>query len=301
MTNCANTFSGCINLRRIELPNNAQNSLTAMNNMCTNCSSLQSVVLPTSMTSLTTLNQTFFNCFNLRSLTFPSTMNAVTTMNAMCNNCNNLKEITLPTSMTSLTSNGLGSAFNNCTMLKTLVLPATVNASLNSYINLANVCISLETLTLPTTQTTAVTTIANMVQNCFSLKTINNIQFIGNTSTGATVYIDGTNFSTGSYQFTGNADFYCKFSKLTMNGTASIQSLLSSLRLRNNGSGQYGGSSPQIDISYTSLSQVALIQVFTDLPTITSKTINITGASGAASLTPANRAIATGKGWTITG
>jgi hypothetical protein len=45
----------------------------------------------------------------------------------------------------------------------------------------------------------------------------------------------------------------------------------------------------------------SLVDVFNDLPTLTGKTINITGASGAASLTAGQRAIATGKGWTITG
>jgi hypothetical protein len=84
-------------------------------------------------------------------------------------------------------------------------------------------------------------------------------------------------------------------------GTGTDLSDLNSLRLRNNGSGQYGGSSPQINISFTNLSQAALVQVFNDLPTVTSKTINITSATGAASLTAGERAIATGKGWTITG
>ena len=137
-----------------------------------------------------------------------------------------------------------------------------------------------------------------MIQNCPALKTVSNIQFIGNTSTAATVYIDGTGFSTGSNEFTGNADFYCKFSKLEMNGTVSIQHKLNSLRLRNNGSGQYGGTTPHINISYTMLDATALNQVFTDLPTITAKTINITGAIGAAGC---NRSIATAKGWTVTG
>ncbi len=76
---------------------------------------------------------------------------------------------------------------------------------------------------------------------------------------------------------------------------------LTSLRLRNSGSGQYAGSSPQIDIRYNSLGQAALVQVFNDLPTIVSKTINITDNPGAALLTAPERAIATGKGWTIVG
>jgi hypothetical protein len=301
ITSLGSTFQNCTNIRKIQLPNNTQNSLTTMQSMCNNCSNLQSIVLPTSMTGLTNMSTAFSNCINLESLTFPASLNSVTNMSNLVAGCFSLISVTLPTSMTSLTSIGISASFQNCPSLRTLVLPATVNPSISSYNSTCLGDTSLETLTLPTTQTTGVTTMAGLVNNCPALKTVNNIQFIGNPSTGATVYISGIDFSTGSYQFTGDADFYCKFLRLTMNGTATNQSLLSSLRLRNNGSGQYGGSSPQIDISYTSLSQVALIQVFTDLPTITSKTINITGASGAASLTPANRAIATGKGWTITG
>ena len=97
-------------------------------------------------------------------------------------------------------------------------------------------------------------------------------------------------------------DLSTKFSKFVSTGyNTSARAPLSSLRLRNNGAGQYAGTSPQIDISYTSLGQAALVQVFNDLPTIVSKTINITGASGAAALTAPERAIATGKGWTIVG
>jgi acetyl-CoA acetyltransferase len=88
---------------------------------------------------------------------------------------------------------------------------------------------------------------------------------------------------------------------LVYTGRVGILTKLTSLRLRNNGAGQYAGASPQIDISYNGLGQAALVQVFNDLPTITAKTINITGCSGAAALTAGERAIATGKGWTIIG
>ena len=49
------------------------------------------------------------------------------------------------------------------------------------------------------------------------------------------------------------------------------------------------------------LGQAALVQVFNDLPTLVGKTINITANPGAALLTAGERAIATGKGWTIIG
>jgi len=134
-----------------------------------------------------------------------------------------------------------------------------------------------------------------------SLTTLTNTANLGNPDTSAanTTYIDGTSLANTSNIAT--LDFSCKFNRFTANGAVGSLNNLTSLRLRNNGIGQYGGSSPQIDISYTKLGQAALVQVFNDLPTVTGKTINITGASGAAALTAPERAIATGKGWTITG
>ena len=93
--------------------------------------------------------------------------------------------------------------------------------------------------------------------------------------------------------------FSCKFSKLELQGTTGTnnQSQLTSLRLLNNGAGQYAGTSPQINVSYTSMDATALNQLFTDLPTITSKTITVVGCPGAATC---NTSIATAKGWTVT-
>ena len=159
---------------------------------------------------------------------------------------------------------------------------------------------TLQSVTLPTTQSTTLTTLSSAFINCYALSGITNQQYLGNTSTGSTIYVDGTTITTGAYELL-SLDLYTKFSKFDASGIASIIAKLNSLRLRNNGTGQYAGTSPQINISYTSLGQAALVQVFNDLPTVTAKTINITGASGAAALTAPERAIATGKGWTITG
>jgi hypothetical protein len=77
-----------------------------------------------------------------------------------------------------------------------------------------------------------------------------------------------------------------------------------SVRLLNTSTGQWAGTSPQINVSYTNLSTAALVQLFNDMAaqgTVTSKTINITGATGAAGLTAGDRLIITSKGWTITG
>jgi hypothetical protein len=145
---------------------------------------------------------------------------------------------------------------------------------------------------------TAMLTLTNAFNGCMALTGITNTSFLGNTSTAATVYMNGTTMGTNSRSMI-SLSFSGKFSKLELQGTGSgvNQSALTSLRLLNNGSGQYAGTSPQINVSFTSMDDTALNQLFTDLPTISSKTITVVGCPGAATC---DTSIATTKGWTVT-
>lgn len=59
--------------------------------------------------------------------------------------------------------------------------------------------------------------------------------------------------------------------------------------------------SPQLNVSYTGLSRMALVNLFHSLPTVSaSQVCNVTGATGANDLTAEDLAIATSRGWTIT-
>ena len=293
---CLTAFNNCLNLRTITLPNNTQNSLTNMASAFNGCNNLESVVMPTSMNALVNLQTAFASCQKLKNITFPSSLNATTTMLGTFQNCNNLESVVMPTSMTALTN--MNNTFFNCAALKEITLPTSVSASMGTF-NPFGSCVSLNNITFPTTQMTGINNINGFIGTCLSLTGMTNMDKIGNPSTAATTYIDGTG-NIDVFQLP-SLDFYCKFSRLIFTGRAGILTKLTSLRLRNNGSGQYAGSSPQINISYNSLGQAALVQVFNDLPTISAKTINITDNPGAALLTPAERAIATGKGWTIIG
>jgi hypothetical protein len=226
-------------------------------------------------------------------------MNAVTTMANTFQN-SGIQSVTLPTSATNLT--GAGNMFEGAFNIETITMPATTGL-IQSLASAFARCSKLKTLTLPNTQLTSLQAASGtgLFLGCPSLQTINNLDKLGAAVIGSSIYIVGTNFFTFASSFTGTTDLYCKFAKLDLNGDATYRSSISGLRLRNSGSGQYAGTSPQINISYTNLSQAALVQVFNDLPTITSKTINITDATGAAALTGPERAIATGKGWTIIG
>jgi hypothetical protein len=298
----ANFVSGCSNLVTCNLPNNAQNSITSLQSAFLSCPSLINLTLPTSLTGCTTLSGTFNACSSLKSISLPATMNSCSNMASAFVNCFSLTSLTLPTSMTALTAGGLGNTFGGCISLKNLVFPATINAGLTSInaLNLAPGLPALQTVTFPTTQTTGITTLANLFNYCPGLTGAYNVDKLGNNSTAATVYLTGTTVM-GPNQAARrllSLDFSCKFSTFVFNGTVTKPLALNSLRLRNNGASQYAGTSPQINVSYTSLGTAALDQLFTDLPTITAKTINITGCPGAATC---NRAIATAKGWTVTG
>lgn len=304
ITNLNNTFSGCTNITSITLPNNAQNSCTTIGNMCTNCSKLETIVMPTSLNLVNTLANTFGNCTALRSVTFPSTMNAVTTSSNCFSGCFELDSVVLPTSMSACTN--FGGMFGSCYNIKSITMPATVSASTTSYGSLFQYCSSLTSLTLPTTQTSVNTSITQMFTGCGYLTTISNLDKVG--SLTATPLVTAT-IAQGNGTWANNITtliFSCPITQLTLNGSSTTQNFnkLNSLRLLNASAGQWTGASPQINVSFCDLSTSALNTLFADIAAqgnVVSKTINITSCTGAAGLTAGDRLVLTSRGWTITG
>ena len=64
-------------------------------------------------------------------------------------------------------------------------------------------------------------------------------------------------------------------------------------------SAPFSGASPQIDLTGCGLDEAALVTLFNSLPTVSGKTLTITQCVGTAALTTGEKAIATGKGWTL--
>jgi hypothetical protein len=220
-------------------------------------------------------------------------------MNAMFQNCTKLLSATnLPTSMSVCTN--VVNMFNTCIALQQVVMPATMSAVSSSWTNAFLQCFSLRTVTLPTTQLTGLSSFQTVFNNCPSLTTINNFNRIGDTATTANNYIDATS-AFGVVAGATGGTLVGKFSKFDWTGAVGYIAGLSTLRLSNTATGQWGGTSPQINISNTNMGQAALVALFNDLQTVTGKTINITNCTGAAALTAPERAIATGKGWSIIG
>jgi hypothetical protein len=266
-------------------------------NVFRSCFNLEQVVMPTTMAA-SNMGGTFQDCPNLQSITLPNLPN-ISTLTGTFQRASSITSLTFGTLPITGT---LASCFNGMANLKSITLPSTSTPT--SYNQTFHQCFSLTGITLPTTQSTGLlntglNTAFGIIDNC---EVINNTDKIGNPSTAAgnTTYVDGTSLVIRAPRLS-SLDFTCKFSKFQVAGVATLSNGLTSLRLRNNGAGQYAGTSPQVDIKYNKLGQAALVQVFNDLPTISSKTIDITANPGAALLTAPERAIATGKGWTIVG
>lgn len=304
LTTLANTFSDASTLYSSQLQNivfpSSLNSCTTMNQMCYSCYELSRITLPTSMSALTTtgLGSAFFACVRLQILTLPTTIGGITDVSTMCYNCYSLLEFAFPSGITTIT-NITQSFFNNYSLQK-IVYPTTLNsltAANNAHqnnINLVSVtlptsmstlatmnlifagCFSLPSITLPTTLST-VTDCTSWVSSCYALKTITNLSALGKTTTA------GCNFTTAfdnAEMLTSitNGAFISKFSA---KGTSGKLNKLNSLRLTNTAS-TFGGTSPQIDVSYTSLGVAALHSLFKEyVYTVGGKTIAITGSIGA--------------------
>jgi hypothetical protein len=299
VTTMSSTFANCYSLKTITWTPGIQNSLLSLNSTYSGCFLLNSFTLPTSMTAVNSLVAAFFQCKSIVRLTFPSTMNAVTSASNAFNDMPELRSITLPTSMSSCAN--FSGMFTGCRQIRVITMTATVSTSTTLFTNCFNNCSSLETVTLPSVnQLSLVSDIQGMFGTCASLTTINNLGKIG--SLTATPLVNGgtnTNMSALSMAFS------MPFSSLILNGIGSTQkSNLREVRLLNTSSGQWTGSSPQINVSFTNMSTAQLIQLFNDMaaqPSVVSKTINITSSTGVSGLTAGNRSTITTKGWTITG
>lgn len=300
----SSAFQNCTNVKLITLPNNTQNNITNLDGTFQNCYKLQSVVLPTSMTASTTMGYMFNSCVSLSGATLPASMPLVTNLQNAFTNCNSLISVTLPTTISGNFVSCFLQSFQNCYKLKSITLPATItnNTIPNTFASTFNNCYSLESITLPTSNLTSLATATSTFSGCRSLTGVTNMSVLGNSASGGTI-VTSTTFATDTRNLL-SLTLAPRLTSLAINGSVGFLSALNSLRLSNVGTGQWGGTSPQIDVSYTSLSTAALNLLFGDMAAqgnVTSKTINITSATGAAGLTAGDRLVITSKGWTITG
>ena len=321
VTSMATMFSGCTSLKTVSLPNTA--AVTSMNSMFNGCTSLKTVPLfntaaVTDMTSMfggcaslttvplfntaavTNMVNMFNGCLRLQTVPLFNTA-AVTSMNSMFNNCTSLKTVPLfntaaVTSMlnmfnicTSLTTvplfntaavTNMGSMFYACTSLKTVSLPSTAAVTDMSYMFYA--CTSLQTVSLPSTA--AVTNMGGMFYACTSLTTVPLFNTAAVTNMGS--MFDGCSSLTTVPALVTTAV------TSSANLSAMFQTCSSLARI------QAEDFNFTFSVANCKLSSVALNEIYTNLPVAVGQTITVSGNYGTVGDNPA---IATAKGWTVTG
>jgi hypothetical protein len=297
------TFSGCTSLRGVPPLN--LSSATTVTSMFITCTSLLSSPAFTVTSSCTNFSAMFRDCFNLKNVALFNTSGG-TNFSSMFLGCYSL--LTIPLFDTSAGTD-LSLMFYGCSSLLDVPLLNTGLASNMS--SMFSSCISLRAVPLFTT--TRVTNMVSMFYSCVSLKTI-------------------PQFNTVLVTNMANMFFFCDslvtIPLLNMSSTLNVSSMfgfcrsLKSLPALNLGAVSnsanmdsfsascnslsriqvFGARFGNFTVSNSSLSTDALIELFTGLGTASgTQTISITGCPGATGLTAGNRAIATAKGWTITG
>lgn len=181
------------------------------------------------------------------------------------------------------------SIFSRCYVLKyinikNIVFSSLPNAFLNDYL--------LEKIDFTSIAITTIGT--NTLLENRALKKIPNISFTGRT--------DLTGFITNAkslFPMVLDVRGSTALTRIGCYGTATY--FMTGFKgLRVSSSAPFTGTAPQINVSFTGMDRTALVQLFTDLATVTGKTISVVGCTGTASLTAEDLAIATDKGWTVT-
>ena len=274
-------FFNCYSLQSVNI--SSMESVTTTSYMFFSCHKLQNIDI-SSMVSVITVSSMFSNCYSLQNIDI-SSMVSVTNASSMFSNCRNLQSVNI-SSMVSVIDTS--SMFSNCYNLLNIDISSMVsvtNASsmFNSCYNLLNIDIS---------SMVSVTNASSMFNSCYNLSSLITTNFALNSSS-----IIATTMFDYCEQLTSINLSNAKVSKLGLKGTSGKLNKVATL-IFHASSTFSDATAPQLDLQYTALTAAQLDTIFTSLPTVTSKTVNITGSTGAATCT---RTIATGKGWTVTG
>ena len=281
-----------------------KNAVTDMSSMFNHCHSLTAI--PQMDTSaVTTMSGTFGSC---RSLTAIPRMNtsAVTDMNYMFNYCYSLTAIPRMNTSAVTTMRNMFGICHSLTAIPQMDTSAVTNMS-----SMFSNCYSLTAI--PQMDTSAVTNMSYMFSNCHSLMAIPQMD------TSAVIIMDSMFNECSSLTAIPQMDtsavkgmdyMFNKCSSLTaipqMNTSAVTDmdymfnkcNSLTAIAFNSSATGWAGYA---ISLKDCSLSHAAIVAFFNSLPTITSaKAITLTGNPGVPELTDAEKAIATGKRWTLT-
>lgn len=229
-----------------------------------------------SIGALSSLANLFYDFRSLQNVPLFDTSSA-TTASSMFYGCYKLKTIPL---FDLAACTVFSTMFYYCYSLVDVPLLDTSSATTLS--NMFYNCASLEEI--PHFNTSLVTSFSYMVYNCYNLKKFPALDTSSGTEFGSMFYNCTSLESIPPLDFS-NAASGTSLS-LTFTGADNLVRV------------QVLGMAWNVTISYANLTSAALNEIYTNLATVTSKTITVTGCYGVAGDDPT---IATAKGWTVTG
>lgn len=317
-TNLTSMFTNCVSLREIVLPDTA--AVTNFQDLCYSCYSLTRAVVPktsaginldnmfayceplteivigelTSATSmaymfsghlllqeielpptpnLTDASGLFSGCCNLQSVRFTDTSSLQNTADTFLG-CNSLRSVTFPS------TDQLSNISNMFTMCHSLTEVPTLNTA--SVTNMANAFAYSGIKRLQNLNVTSATTLFNLCKGCKSLEAVSLIDNGNNAKSFQEIFSECENLKT----VTGiKAQIGDSFTA-AFGFCGSLKSIGST------------GIRTTHDLSFCNLSSTELNNHYTNLGTVSDKSITVTGNPGTSSDNPS---IATAKGWTVIG
>ena len=257
-----------------------KNAVTNASYMFKNCCSLTAIPqLDTS--AVTNMKGMFYSCYSLTSIPQLNT-SAVTNMSSMFVGCPSLTAI--PQLDTSAVTD-MASMFAICYSLT--AIPQLDTSAVTNMKGVFNSCFALTSI--PQMDTSAVTDMSQMFYGCGALTAIPQL----NTS----AVTDMSNMFGSCVSLTAVPQMD---TSAVTNMSNMFNSCYSLTAIAFNGS-VTGWAGYAVSLQDCSLSHAAIVAFFNSLPTITeAKAITLTGNPGVSELTDAEKAIATGRGWTLT-
>lgn len=289
-------FEGCSSLVSIPALNTANG--TSFKTMFNGCRSLKSV--PSLNTALgTDFTGMFQNCVSLDQVPELNTSNG-TAFGSMFYGCSSLQAVPL---IDTAKGTNFSAMFQNCYALQSV--PALNTGLGTDFSNFINSCLAIQTF--PQLNTSNGTAFTGMFQGCQNLKAIPALDTAKATGIASMFYnclllTELPIYNTSLCTNFGNAFYQCvslrtipaiSFAADTSNAlTNTFASCYNLSSVKATGIGL------TFSVANCKLSAAALNEIYTNLPTVTGKTITVTGNWGTATDNPS---IATAKGWTVTG
>ncbi len=211
-------FSGCTELKELDLSANSFSSLVNTQQMFANCSSLETLKLPSFTEKMTDMSKMFDGCKALKSLDLSrfDTQNVISMM-CMFNGCSALTELDL-SNFNTKNVRTMSSMFSGCSALTKLNLSSFNTRSVLYMENMFNGCSALTELKLPSSFTTdRVQQMQNMFNGCsalteldlssFNTKNVTDMtQMFKGCANLVTIYVNSDNFkvpTSGTSMFEG--------------------------------------------------------------------------------------------------